>query len=634
MTEVSGRVLTPDDKPAANAKLYVWNDTIKNFNDMKPAATSDADGRFRFKLPPDTPSEGVKLVAEANGFAPDWLDLSALAKDSEATLRLVKDDVPVTGRVLDLEGKPVSGVTVELHGSASIRRSKTGFVRFVDVNAKGAWNHEEGLHIIRPWALGVSTSATTDKDGRFKLTGLGRDRMATVLVKSETTELLRLQIMSRDGPKGGWVKGTYGLFPNGSEFIVGPCKPVVGTVRDKKTGKPIAGIIVSDERFLVQTTTDAEGRYRLVGCPKRQMYTFATGGKKGVPYLDCTKHRVADSPGLDPLTVDFELDRGVEITGKVTETPGGKPVRGSVSWDVTHGDPNRKDFPTLEGGIMVISDWGKIAPDGTFSVLGIPGPGILWVKARDSNKYKRVDPQGLTAKLDLDGWPSAPTHAFAQVNPIDGEPKTLHYEMTINTGVSRAGSIVDADGKPLSGTRTVGLNDSENPTLLPTAEFNATGLSDRRKRAVVFLHEEKNLGAVLAARGDSEKPLSVVLQPLGQLSGRIVDDDGKPLANRKVIVLLYLDPKKFDNLPIELLSTNNVNSLHSGAWKDFTAREATTAADGAFRIDGLIPGEHYDLYAGLGKVTTGGSVSHQYPKFTVEPGKEKAVGDLKSNARE
>lgn len=635
LMEVSGCVLDADGKPASNAKLFFWTDAIKNFNDMTPVATTDADGRFQFKMLPQSAPEGTKLIAAAKGQAPDWIDLVSGSKD-EITLRLARDDQPITGRVLDLEGRPVSDITVELRwlGKPADGKMDAWIQRFVDASAKGFWNHEEGLHIIRPWALGVPTLATTDKDGRFKLTGLGRDRMATVLVKSEKTEQMRLQLMAREGPKGGWVKGAYGLHPIGSEFIVGPCKPVVGTVRDKKTGKPIAGITVSDQTFLVQATTDAEGRYRLFGCPKRQKYIFATGGKKGVPYIDCTKHDVADTPGLESLTVDFDLERGIEITGKVTEALTGKPVRGSVMWGHTQSNKYLKDFTTLEGAHMFVGDWGKIGPDGTFTVLGIPGPGVLWVQARDSNKYARIDAQSLTAKLDVRSWPSAPTHAYAKIDPVEGEPKTFHYEIKLAGGVARKGTITDTDGKALSGVKVVGLNDEETPTLLQAANFTTTGLSAQRDRALVFLHEEKKLGAVVAARGDSDKPLTAKLQPLGMLKGRIVDAEGKPLANRNVVVKLVLDRKKYDNLPQESLNINSVYNIQPGAWMDFTGREATTATDGTFRIDGLIPGERHELYAGLGKVTAGGSVTHHHRNFTVEPGKEKDAGDLKSNIRD
>jgi len=55
-----------------------------------------------------------------------------------------------------------------------------------------------------------------------------------------------------------------------------PTKPVVGVVRDKDTGKPLAGVRVRSHRIagaidlngLVRTTTDKEGRYRLIGLPK------------------------------------------------------------------------------------------------------------------------------------------------------------------------------------------------------------------------------------------------------------------------------------------------------------------------------------------------------------------------------
>ena len=56
-----------------------------------------------------------------------------------------------------------------------------------------------------------------------------------------------------------------------------PTKPIEGVVRDKDTGRPIAGVTlhaaVFDERSHlpaqgIEATTDAQGRYRLTGLPK------------------------------------------------------------------------------------------------------------------------------------------------------------------------------------------------------------------------------------------------------------------------------------------------------------------------------------------------------------------------------
>src|SRR5262249_20396254 len=152
-------------------------------------------------------AEGARLVAVAKGFAPDWASIGGKHKDGEISLQLVEADVAVTGRILDLEGRPMQGITVELRwvGKNPDGPMADWIKRFVDVHEKGAWNNEDGLDIIRPWGLGVPLTALTDKDGRFRLSGIGNDRMATVLVRSETTEELRLQLIAREGPKGGWV---------------------------------------------------------------------------------------------------------------------------------------------------------------------------------------------------------------------------------------------------------------------------------------------------------------------------------------------------------------------------------------------------------------------------------------------
>ena len=73
-------------------------------------AVSDAEGRFHFELDKaasdwpygDEPAwHQAQIAAVAPGFALAWVEAGSLLKGDEAILRLVRDDVPIRGRVVD-----------------------------------------------------------------------------------------------------------------------------------------------------------------------------------------------------------------------------------------------------------------------------------------------------------------------------------------------------------------------------------------------------------------------------------------------------------------------------------------------------------------------------------------------------
>src|SRR5438093_12958053 len=111
---VRGRVLGPDGKPIAKARLY-WPRLLKadpqspEDIDVAQQGTTDAKGSFRVELPRSRVR--LALIAVADGYGLDWAELSDDKQSGEVTLRLVKEQT-IHGRVLSTEGKPVAGARV------------------------------------------------------------------------------------------------------------------------------------------------------------------------------------------------------------------------------------------------------------------------------------------------------------------------------------------------------------------------------------------------------------------------------------------------------------------------------------------------------------------------------------------
>ena len=109
--------ISPDGKPEASAILYTIG-SVPYPEQPEPVlrARATADGTFRFTLTRSEfddaigrgPWSTVTVLAAAEGLGPDWVELRK-PPDESLTLRLVDDSVPIKGRILDLQGRPVSG---------------------------------------------------------------------------------------------------------------------------------------------------------------------------------------------------------------------------------------------------------------------------------------------------------------------------------------------------------------------------------------------------------------------------------------------------------------------------------------------------------------------------------------------
>jgi RNA polymerase sigma factor (sigma-70 family) len=645
---ISGRVLDPQGKPFQGAKLYLWTSALNMAADLAERTTTGDDGRFRFTAARADLERNAEVVAVAKGFGPDWAGRDQLAEGGEVILRLAKDDVPITGRVLDLEGQPVAGATVRVsHLEAPAEGGD--LTPWIEIKRKWArgeyWTRGEDVNqvpvktLVAP-VLGVPMSATTDKAGRFRLVGFGRERVAHLRIRGKDVENAGIEVITRAGPVTGLRTGNGGTYAASFDYHIGPGKPIVGRVRDKRTGRPLAGITVAGARVGAtaedRATTDEQGRYRLTGVGKQDTYWVAA---EGVPYFNTTKHEVKDNGGLEPLVVDFDLERGIAVKGRLTDKATGKPVQGRVSYLAAADNPNLKDFTELTTLHVVTVPLGQTGPDGAFTVLAIPGPGLLCAVAEDANHYLGAEIEGwdgsLLRTVPADGPHPSKFHAVVSINPAEQEPKSTTCDIALEPGRTRTGKVVGPDGEPLAGAHVAGLTPlphfgfpvelfveltselaRERWKGLKTADFTVLGLSPRKARNVVFFHPGKKLGKVQAVAGDAEAPLTVRLEALSGITGRVVDAQGRPWAGLAVHAWLTQRVTAYKDLPWE--THDNLGPV-MGVTK-------TTDREGRFSIDGLLPGLKYDL------VINDGERRPYYREGLSPPtsGKTADLGELKS----
>lgn len=128
--ELYGIVRGPDGQPFAGARLFVPYENSRG-DTYLDKAISGADGRFRFTVTRGEfddvsydPLRNLNVVAWSSGLGIGWDRVVKVdgqpAPDHELTLRLVKD-VPIEGRILTLEGKPLVGARIKINFIQSFR---------------------------------------------------------------------------------------------------------------------------------------------------------------------------------------------------------------------------------------------------------------------------------------------------------------------------------------------------------------------------------------------------------------------------------------------------------------------------------------------------------------------------------
>jgi RNA polymerase sigma factor (sigma-70 family) len=632
--EVTGRVVDPDGKPLAGAKVtYQQQPLHDDPHGLYPGPStgvSGDDGSFRFTALMHDRSAGThdplgRLTATAPGFAPAGTGGGGPGSFANRTLKLAKDDVPVECRFLDLEGKPVAGVT-----------ARCVYVIVTPDNDLGPWlkNLEEnklaggattpGIPIPAS-QLGITTTATSGKDGRIKLTGIGRGRVASARIDGPGIESRLVWLMTHDHDTVRVPRhpNAYSLFADQpvhgckSDVVVGPCVPIDGVVTDIDTGKPIAGATVFNRLDLpvgwaperVETTTDGQGRYRLNGRPNRTGNRVTVTGPKGEPYLVTADYPPTGEPGK-AVTLNFKVKRGVFIAGRVTGPDTGRPLRAVVEYKSWFDNPNTKGIHPVWRSTTVS------AADGTYELVGLPGRGLLTAKIDELRRGLCLMGAGAEPIKGFDvkasAFPTLPDKVFpVMVNALvevdaKADGRTTR-DIAVTTGKTVTGKFVDPDGKPLVGVVINGPIGAQFYTHeLPKPEFTIPAINPAAPQPYFFYHRKKNLAAAVILKGDEPEGFAVKFQPAATITGRLLDADGEPLADAEIAG--QIEPGQLN--------------LKTG-WGGFFYGK--TDKEGKFRIAGLVPG-----------VKVGARVSWRYQPAerifagrTFAAGEERDLGDVR-----
>jgi hypothetical protein len=303
LSSTIGTVVTSDGKPIPDAKVVV-----ASYNGKNPTfeiLSTDKDGKFAFET-----KDWASVQAVAKGYAYREFHWTTNA----SAQMVLSPEKTLNGRIVDEQGKPISGVAVVLESLVSWGPES---------NSQSQYHASPGS--TDPMA--AEMNAVTAKDGTFALlhlpetSGEGGINANIRFSKSDRASVTRF-IMARDLyqsldvvlPKGCTILGTVSL-PAKSGFA-----PVGTTVIAQ----------VTDGAFKWQqynTKVETGGKFKLTQLPPGK-YTVAmppfSQGRTPIQYVVPAPIGV-DAASTKPTTLRLIATVGSTIKGKVVNTATGKP---------------------------------------------------------------------------------------------------------------------------------------------------------------------------------------------------------------------------------------------------------------------------------------------------------------------
>lgn len=608
---IAGRVFGPSGKPLAGAKLFFTPREGATEQDLRVRDIADESGKFSFSVPLSeldriseqrrAPWSHPRVTARFDGFGPDWQYVVKPDANEDLTLRLVRDDVPIRGRIVTLEGQPVRNATIHvLRIEASPENNLQGWLNAL-ANAGELW--ADGTFkltkTLQQDVSGLPAQVRMDEQGRFQLSGLGRERVVGLRVEGPTIETRMFSVMTRKAndvsvplDKEQTALGTFVCYGTGFSHAAAPSRPIAGRVLDAKSGEPIPGVTVYCNkragndlhgRYHPEVVTGADGKFLLAGLPKGVDNKIQFVPPDGLRYLP-TMRMFDTSDGLDLLVADVTMNPGDLIRGRVTDKSTGKPVAGARVEYFALRNNNVATYPGFRDSedITTTTDAG-----GYYQIFGLPGRGLVAIRAA-SNEFaggqmidvveKDYRTNSAISERLFRTHPStclASQHHTVAVVQAKESAETVR-DVALERGHVVTVHVIGPNGQPLSGIEVnrKGVEACQyygGEVEIESDEFKVWGLTAKQPRTLFIRHPSRDLAASRIVRHDDESPLVIRLEPAGEIVGRLLED-GKPAAF------------------VEFRGALANRQTQQDDWL-----RITSDASGRFRIPGLVAGKGYRL---------------------------------------
>jgi len=362
-------------------------------------AKTDLEGNYKIEgLPAGTfrlsPVTQAYALASAQG-APQMRGQTINVGDGEAVdgvdFKLVRGGV-ITGRITDVDGNPVIGEQIGVHGSNE--RNETWFF-------ESARNRTDDRGIYRIFGLAA---------GEYRVS-VGQDNQSTInstMARSGSLYIKTYYPGTTSQTEAKVLELKEGAELSNVDFIVGRLSDgfaISGRVVDS-TGQPVPMVTVGYARietgrqgsggmnYIAQT--DADGRFRAEGIQPGKYAVFTLGGptQSRTLYSELSKFEVVDA---DVTGIVITLRQGATISGVAlienNSDPGLIAGLQTIQLFAHSENPQRSFAPSAAVT--------QIKPDGTFSLSGlIPG------KVRIGMQHYPSPPKGFQlVRVELEGVP-------------------------------------------------------------------------------------------------------------------------------------------------------------------------------------------------------------------------------------